>query len=263
VGRGGAALIEPWVWASGGAVLGAIIGSFLATIVSRWPEGGSVREGRSRCDSCKKDLQPRDLVPIFSALWLRGRCRYCGAAIAPHHLVIEVLAAMIGAAALLIAPDWTGFAGAIFGWLLLLLAALDLQHYWVPDRITVTMATLGILVGALGTIPALSEPLVYPFLSDRIIGAVLGFLALAAIALAYRAIRKREGLGGGDPKMFGAIGAWVGWQGLPNVLLGATMIGLLFVLTKALRREKVNLSDRLPLGAMMALAAFPIWIWMQ
>ncbi len=170
---------------------------------------------------------------------------------------------MIGAAALLIAPDWTGLAGAVFGWLLLLLGALDLRNYWLPDRVTGTMAALGILVGALGTIPALADPPVYPYLSDRIIGAIIGFLALAAVALAYRAIRKREGLGGGDPKMFGAIGAWVGWQGLPNVLLGATIVGLVFILAKALRHEKVDLTDKLPFGALMALAAFPIWIWMQ
>lgn len=254
MGRGSAALIEPWVWASGGAILGAIIGSFLATIVSRWPEGGSVRRGRSKCEACERELEPRDLVPIFSALWLRGRCRYCAAPISRHHLIIEILAALIGASALLISPDWSGFFGAIFGWLLLLLAALDLQHYWLPDRVTALLAVLGILAGALGE---------YPWLSDRIIGAVVGFLVLAAVAVAYRAIRKREGLGGGDPKMFGAIGAWVGWQGLPNVLLGATIVGLIYILVKALRQEKVDLTDKLPLGALMALAAFPIWIWMQ
>lgn len=199
-------------------------------------------------------MQPRDLVPIFSALVTRGKCRYCAATIPKHHLVIETLAALIGAAALLISPDWSGLAGAIFGWLLLLLAALDLDFYWLPDRVTGTMAVLGIAVGAFGE---------YPWLSDRIIGAVVGFLGLAAVALAYRALRKREGMGGGDPKMFGAIGAWVGWQGLPAVLLGATIIGLSYILVRALRKETIDPTEKVPLGALMALAAFPIWIWMQ
>ena len=253
MGRGGTALIEPWVWSSGGAILGAIIGSFLATIVSRWPRGGSIRRGRSRCESCETQLRPRDLVPIFSALVLRGKCRYCAAAIPKHYLAIEIIAALIGASALLISPDWSGLAGACFGWMLLLLAALDLNHYWLPDRVVATMGLAGIATGALGE---------FPWLSDRIIGAVIGFLGLALVALAYRTLRKREGMGGGDPKMFGAIGAWVGWQGLPSVLLGATIIGLSYVLVRALQDKKIDLGGKLPLGALLAIAAFPIWIWM-
>lgn len=205
----------------------------------------------------------RDLVPVFSFLWTRGRCRFCAAPISRHHLVIEALAALIGAVALLVAPSWQGLAGALFGWALLLLAALDFRHYWLPDRVTGAMAVLGLIVGAIGTFSAPVNYEIDPDFWTRIFGMVFGFIGLALVALAYRAVRKREGLGGGDPKLLGAIGAWLGWYPLPLLLLGATMIGLTYILAKALRREKVELTDKLPLGALMAVVAFPIWVVMQ
>jgi leader peptidase (prepilin peptidase) / N-methyltransferase len=222
--------------------------------VVRWPKGESVLAGRSRCDSCYATIHPLDMVPVFSALWLRGRCRACGANIDNAHLLIEAMTALIGGVALTVSPDLNGLAGAVFGWLLLTLAALDLAHYWLPNALTGTMAGSGIAAGLLGG---------YPGIWDRLIGLAAGFVSLAAIAIAYRSIRKREGLGGGDPKMFGAIGAWLGWQALPPVLLGATVIGLSYVLGKLLNRKSVALGDRISLGALMALPAFIVWIVMQ
>jgi leader peptidase (prepilin peptidase) / N-methyltransferase len=194
------------------------------------------------------------MIPIVSALLLRGRCRTCGASIGNTHLLIEALAALIGGVALTVSPNLNGIAGAGFGWMLLTLAALDFVHYWLPNVLTATMAGTGIAVGLFGG---------YPDIWDRLIGLAAGFAALAAIAIAYRGIRKREGLGGGDPKMFGAIGAWLGWQALPPVLLGATVIGLSYVLGRLLNRQSVALDDRISLGALMALPAFIVWIVMQ
>ena len=97
-------------------------------------------------------------------------------------------------------------------------------------------------------------------LEERLIGAAAGFLALALIAFAYRRLRGREGLGGGDPKLLAAIGAWLGWQQLPFVMLGAGLLGLAAVLLRAARGETIAATDRLPLGTLMALAAWPIWL---
>jgi leader peptidase (prepilin peptidase)/N-methyltransferase len=235
-------------------VLGAIIGSFLATLVSRWPRGASVVAGRSACDACGARIGARDLVPIASALLLRGRCRACGAEIAPHHRWMELLAALAGAASLLVEPGIQGLAGALFGWMLLALAALDLKHFWLPDRLTAPLALLGFGCGLAGWPPSLA---------DRLIGAVAGFVSLALIALAYRRLRGREGMGGGDAKLLGAIGAWLGWQTLPAVILGASLVGLAHVGARLLAGQPVLATDRLPLGALMALAAFPIWIVIQ
>jgi leader peptidase (prepilin peptidase)/N-methyltransferase len=99
-----------------------------------------------------------------------------------------------------------------------------------------------------------------PPLFDRLIGAAIGYIALALIATAYKAVRGREGLGGGDPKMLAAIGAWLGWPLLPFVLLGAGLIGLAVVILSQMRGQGMKATDRLPLGSLMALAAWPIWL---
>jgi leader peptidase (prepilin peptidase)/N-methyltransferase len=234
-----------------GFILGGIVGSFVATLAVRWPEGRSVVLGRSQCDGCGKILRPVELIPIASYLLANGRCRGCGAAINRRHIAIEVAAAMLGAAALLAQPGILGLVTAGFGWWLLALAALDLEHHWLPDRLTLPLLPLGLLVGWAGMGPGLTE---------RLIGAAAGFLVLASIALAYRLLRGREGLGGGDPKLLAAIGAWVGWQHLPLVLVGAGMIGLLAVALTMLRGGAVRATDRLPLGTLMAIAAWPIWL---
>lgn len=99
-----------------------------------------------------------------------------------------------------------------------------------------------------------------PALVDRAIGGLAGFGALEAVRQGYRLLRGREGLGGGDPKLFGAIGVWLGWQALPMVLLAACVIGLATVLALRLGGKALTLHDRLPLGVMLAAAAWAWWL---
>lgn len=236
---------------AGGALLGAIIGSFLATLVIRWPQGRSVVSGHSHCDSCDHRLKIRDLIPLFSFVIEKGRCRYCRAAINPRHIYIELGCAAIGGVALALSPDITGLSGAAFGWTLLALAVLDAEHFWLPDWLVLPLGVAGLAVGAAG---------IGVTLNDRIIGALAGFLSFEAIRITYRLTRGREGLGGGDPKLLGAIGAWLGWQVLPFVVLAASGIGLLWVVSKMLRGQGVSASDRIPLGTLLAVAAFAVWV---
>ena len=238
-------------WAGAGFILGAIVGSFLATAAIRWPAGGQVTRGRSACDRCRRTLGPLDLVPIASFLIRRGRCATCGEAIDRRHLMIEIAAALIGAVSFAVASGPAGMAGALFGWLLLLLGTLDVEHFWLPDRLTWLLALFGIAFGAAGLPP-------YP--NDRLIGLVIGFAGLWLVGALYKALRQREGLGGGDPKLLGAIGAWLGWAVLPYVLLLAGLIGIGAVLAARARGDAVSATTRLPLGALMAVAAWPIWL---
>lgn len=235
---------------AGGALLGAIIGSFLATLVIRWPLGLSVASGRSHCDTCHRSLSVSELIPLVSFALQKGRCRGCGAAINPRHTYVELGCAAIGAVALAVSPNIAGLAGAAFGWTLLALAMLDAEHFWLPDLLVLPLGIVGLAVGAAGI--GLS-------LNDRIIGALAGFLSLETIRITYRLTRGREGLGGGDPKLLGAIGAWLGWQVLPFVVLGAAGLGLLWVLSKMVRRQIVTATDRIPLGTLLAVAAFAAW----
>lgn len=243
-----------WAWASAGFVLGAIVGSFLATIVVRWPQGRSVSHGRSLCDGCGRTLTIAELIPLLSAVVQRGRCRACGAPIRRDHQAIELGAALAGAAALGLAPGWAGLAWAVFAWLLLTLAALDLGHFWLPDRLTAPLAGLGLALGgvAAGTPPA-----------DRLIGAAAGFMALWLIRAGYRATRGREGLGLGDAKLLGGIGAWLGWQALPFVVLAGAMLGLFAAalsggLAGGLARDRA-----VPFGAALAAGTLPGWLLLR
>ena len=234
-----------------GALAGLIAGSFLATALIRWPKGESAVRGRSRCDACAMPLRVGELVPVISHLLLRGRCRHCGARIDPRHLAVELAAATMGLVAMAAHPWPLGAVTALFGWWLLLAAMLDLEEQWLPELLTLPLIPLGLLAAWGGFGPPLGE---------RAIGAVLGWAALALIALLYRLVRRREGMGGGDPKLLGALGAWVGAWHLPLILLGAGLFGLSAVLLMRLRGERVTATSRLPLGTLMILAAWPVWL---
>jgi leader peptidase (prepilin peptidase)/N-methyltransferase len=246
-------LIDAWLWPVLLGVLGLVFGSFIATVAIRWPEGRSALQGRSQCDACGKGLAGRELVPVASFMLQRGRCRGCGAPIHPSHFVTELAGAGIGVAAGVAMPGTGGVAGAVFGWLLLTLAALDLAAFWLPNLLTGALAAAGLATGLLGIAPPIDA---------RLIGGIGGYAALAAVAAGYRLVRGRQGLGGGDPKLFGAIGCWLGWQALPLVLLAAALIGVAAVVGLYMGGRKIVATDRLPFGVMLAASAFAVWLGM-
>jgi len=149
---------------------------------------------------------------------------------------------------------WSGIVAALMGWLLLTLALLDARHFWLPDIVTGALAVIGLASALLVPIPPIG---------DRILGLIIGYLTLATIAAMYRYIRGHAGMGGGDPKLLGAIGAWTGWQALPFVLVGASMIGLLCALTMHITSRSISRATRLPLGTFLAAAAWPIGLYVQ
>lgn len=223
------------------AVMGAIVGSFLATLILRWPACEQVTRGRSRCDGCGQALAPVELVPLLSRALLGGKCRRCGAPIDPFHSKVEITAALVGGLACAIAPDLSGAALALFGWLLLPLCWLDWRHFWLPDRLTALLAVAGLAAGGL-----LGGALI-----DRLAGGLAGWGSLAALGFAYRRWRGREGLGRGDPKLFGAIGLWLGWLPLAPILALAAALGLAVALRKGL-----SIADPIPFGPMIGMASW-------
>jgi len=229
---------------AGGAVAGAIVGSFIATLCVRWPRGEQANAGRSRCDSCHRQLNAIELVPLLSWLYTRGRCRTCGASILRLHLWIELAGAGLAAVPIAIEPNVHGAALALFWLLLLAPAVLDAQHHWLPDPLTLVLALVGLLAGGFAT----GAPII-----DRLVAGAAGFLALWLIAYAYRRFRGREGLGAGDPKLLGAIGLWIGWFALPAILLLAALAGLAVAVFQGRSRL-----DRMPFGTLLAAAAI-LW----
>lgn len=234
-----------------GLVFGAVVGSFLATVLIRWPKGESVVAGRSRCDRCGAALEARDLVPILSYAALRGRCRACAGRIDPRHLIVELAAALVGLVAMIAHPLPLAAITLGLGLWLLLAAMLDVEHEWLPDRLTLPLIPVGLAAAWAGFGPPLVE---------RLAGAALGWAVLSAMAFAYRRLRGREGLGGGDPKLLAGIGAWIGALQLPVILLGAGLLGLAAAMLMRLRGEEIGPASRLPLGALMAVAAWPVWL---
>lgn len=230
-----------WPILAAGAAGGAIVGSFLATVCIRWPQGEQALAGRSKCDHCGRVLGAAELVPLLSAALSGGKCRTCGGRIARLHLAIELGAAALAGFALLLQPNLHGVALAIFWLLLLGPALLDARHYWLPDALTAALALGGLLLGGAATGASLP---------DRLIGGGAGFLALALIAVAYSKLRGREGLGAGDPKLLGAIGLWTGWAALPPIVVIASLSGIALALA-----QRRGAAERMPLGALLAAAA--------
>ena len=237
-------------WPIAGFILGAVIGSFLATVILRWPEGRSVLSGRSACDGCGRTLGIADLFPLLSFLIQRGHCRTCGARIDALHPGVELGCAVVGAIALWLAPGIEGLGWAILAWILITLAVLDYRHFWLPDALTMPLAFLGFTLAMWVNAVALS---------DRVIGAAAGYGALTLVRLGYRRLRGREGMGGGDPKLLGALGAWLGWQTLPLILLIASMTALILAAWDMVKGRAVTRVTQVPLGTFMAIAAIPAW----
>jgi leader peptidase (prepilin peptidase)/N-methyltransferase len=212
--------------------------------------------GRSRCPACGTTLRPRDLVPLWSWLALRGRCRYCGSRLGAWYPLVELAAAAIGTVPFLLLPGLEAWVAAVLGWWLLALALIDLVAWTLPDALTLPLILAGLLLAALGARePGL--PLPTPPLWDAAAGAALGYLGLAAIRWTYQRLRGREGLGLGDAKLFAAAGAWLGVGQLPLFLLTASVLGLVMALV---RRQKLRAETEVPFGAALALAFWALFL---
>jgi leader peptidase (prepilin peptidase)/N-methyltransferase len=231
--------------------LGLIAGSFLGLVSVRLPTGQGIVAGRSRCTACSRTLSSRDLIPMLSYLVARGKCRLCKARIPICYPAMELGCAALGAWAALIQPTpLAALLTALLGWQLLLIAVVDAEHFWLPDGVTLPLMGSGLAASALLKAPGVAASLT---------GTVVGFVSLWLLAWAYRQLRGREGLGGGDPYLFAAIGAWVGWAGLPSVLLWAAAAGLSVVLAAQLGRRGLTGSSRLPFGVFLAIGGWFTW----
>jgi leader peptidase (prepilin peptidase)/N-methyltransferase len=201
-------------------VFGALWGSFLNVCIARIPAGRSVVRPSSRCPHCDSAIRPYDNIPIVSYLFLRGRCRSCGARFSPRYLVVELLMGILSVALLhRFGLSWSFLAYFIFSAGLLVAAFVDLAHLIIPNEVTFLLVAVGL---GMALVPgATVRPL------DAAIGAAAGGGGLALVALVYRWVRRMTGLGFGDVKLLAAIGAFLGWRALPLVLFLSAVQGLL------------------------------------
>ncbi len=243
-------------------LLSPFIGSFLGVLIRRLPLGRSIALARSACEGCGRTLPAQDLVPLLSFALLRGRCRFCRAGIARFHVWVELAAVAVAAWAMAATgnvglqggglqgggPLW---ANCVLGWLLLALAWIDRDHLRLPDALTLPLVALGLL----------ATWWLHPdAAADHALAAAAGYLAFRGVALAYRLLRQREGLGQGDAKLLAASGAWVGLAGLPTVVLGAAVIALSMTLAQRLFQRHAA-DTPIPFGPYLALATWLVRLY--
>ncbi|MCQ8279228.1 A24 family peptidase [Acetobacteraceae bacterium KSS8] len=227
------------------------IGSLIGVLAMRLPEGRPVGMARSECNGCGRTLGVADLVPVLSYLALRGRCRTCRAPIGRAHLLAEFAAIAIACVPALAEPQadplriWSVCA---LGWAALLLSWIDWQAMILPDVITLPLLVLGLLLCWFGDPDALG---------DHALASLLGYGLLRAVALAYRSLRGRDGMGAGDAKLLAAGGAWLGLQALPLMLFGGAVATLLLALVTGRTRG----GDAVPFGPGLALAMWAVFLF--
>lgn len=231
-------------------LLAPFIGSFLAVLIRRLPAGRPIALARSACESCATPLAPWDMVPLLSHILLRGRCRTCHARIAAQHWHVELAACAVALWAALAAPTpqqlWLDCA---FGWTLLALAWIDYESLRLPDALTLPLIPAGLLA---------TSWLQPDLTTDHALAAALAYSFLRLVALAYRHLRHREGLGQGDAKLLAALAAWTGLEALPQILLLAALLGLAAALTLRLRGRPLSATTQIPFGPCLALAGWII-----
>jgi len=257
------------------ALLGLLIGSFINVVIYRLPimlertwqaqisesrselssETFNLAVPRSRCPTCSAQLSALENVPVLSYLALRGRCRHCKSAIPRRYLLVELGASLISVLIVMtFGYTLSALAYLIFSWCLLTLSLIDLDHYLLPDDITLPLLWLGLLVSATGLgLPDVS-------LSDSVVGAAAGYLSLWSLFWAFLFATDKEGLGYGDFKLLAALGAWLGWQALLPILLLSSLTGAVIGLALIAfgGRER---GAPLPFGPFLAVAGFSMLVW--
>jgi leader peptidase (prepilin peptidase) / N-methyltransferase len=228
------------------------VGSFLGLLIRRLPDGLAIARGRSRCDACGATLRARDLVPILSWVAAGGRCRYCREPLGWFYPGVELAALALALAAVLFDGGERAWLDCLLGWWLLALGWIDLRCWMLPDALTLPLIVAGLAAAIM------FDP---DQVLDRALGAALGWACLAAIAALYRALRGREGLGGGDAKLLAASGAWLGAAALPQVILCAALSALAGVACLRLVGVRLGMRSALPFGPFVALATWVLWLF--
>lgn len=229
------------------------VGSFLAMAAQKIPKKQPFLLGRSRCDHCENVLTWIDLLPIINHLWLKGRCRTCKSTISLDSFFIECSSSVLSVLAYFILGGGLIFwVSMTLGWILLLLSAIDIRHFILPDQLVYALILLGCLWASIT--PILPT-------SDFLIGAVAAYAFMGSTKYLYRKIKNIEGIGGGDVKLFVVAGVWLGWKMLPFVLLIACCSALAHILIKM--RSKLPRHLKIAFGPYLAIGIWVMFIGMN
>ena len=255
-------------------LLGLLVGSFLNVVIHRLPkmmenewrnqcaelhgdapienEPFSLIRPRSRCPSCGHPISALENIPILSWLWLRGKCSDCQAPISLRYPIVEAVTGLCSAAAAAyFGYGWMLLGALLLIWSLIALTFIDADTQLLPDSITLPLLWMGLCFNLFG---------VFADLSSAVLGAMVGYLSLWSVYWAFKLVTGKEGMGYGDFKLLAALGAWLGWQMLPLIILLSSLVGaavgiVLIILARQGRHVPI------PFGPYLAAAGLIALIW--
>lgn len=255
--------------------LGLLVGSFLNVVIYRLPLMMETRWRRdccelleleperqeaplnlatpnSHCPQCKAAIKPWHNVPVLSYLLLGGKCSNCAARISPRYPIIELVTGLMTLSLAWFFDVSPALLGAVLlTWSLIALTMIDFDHQLLPDDITLPLLWLGLLFNLGGT---------YVSVADAVVGAMAGYLILWTVYQCFRLLTGKEGMGYGDFKLLAALGAWLGWQMLPEIILLSSVVGAVcgIALMVIKRRGK---EIPIPFGPYLAIAGWLALLW--
>ena len=237
----------------GAFILGLFLGSFLNVCIHRIPASESVVWPGSHCPACRTPIRAWDNIPLLSYLVLRGRCRQCQARISPRYPLVELISGLLAVGLLYrFGPTWGYLIYYAWSLALVVITFIDLDHQIIPDRLS-----LGGIVVGLVLLPWL--PVTY---QEALIGLALGAGGLIAIIYGYKVLTGKEGMGGGDVKLLGMIGVFLGWQGVVFTIFVASLVGSV-VGVPWLAAQKKDMQNPIPFGPFLSLGALVYLYWGQ
>lgn len=264
-------------------VLGLLVGSFLNVVIYRLPkmmerdwqdqcrdfltndgdiatlpasdskqEPFNLMVPASRCPHCGHKIKPWENIPVISYLFLRGKCSNCKAGISARYPVIESLTGLLSVAVIFyVGVNWSGLAALVFTWSLIALTMIDFDTYLLPDDITLPLLWLGLIANSFNT---------FTDLPSALWGAIAGYLALWSVYKLFKLLTGKEGMGYGDFKLLAALGAWMGWQMLPQIILLSSLVGAVIGISMIVIRGR-DKNIPIPFGPYLAIAGWIAFIW--
>ena len=224
-------------------ILGGLWGSFANVCIYRLPLDKGVVSGRSYCPKCKKQITWKDNIPIISYFLLNGKCRKCKKPISSQYALVEFLSILCFTIIyFLYGITLTTLLLMILSLSFIVIFFIDLKHFIIPNEITFSMMALGFLKSFDPNLNSL-----FPNYINSLIGGLLGYGIIWSIIYFYKQVRKKEGMGLGDAKLFGVIGFWFGWIAVPFVIFISSVIALLSVVPSLLKNSR-TMSSQIPFG---------------
>ena len=224
-------------------ILGGLWGSFANVCIYRLPLDKGVVSGRSYCPKCKKQITWKDNIPIISYLLLRGKCRKCKKSISSQYALVEFLSILFFTIIyFLYGITLTTILLMFLSLSFIIIFFIDLKHFIIPNEITFSMMALGFLKSFDPNLNSL-----FPNYINSLIGGLLGYGIIWSIIYFYKQVRKKEGMGLGDAKLFAVVGFWFGWLAIPFIIFLSSIIALLSVVPSLLKNSR-TMSSEIPFG---------------